>query len=119
MRTKIRQRCDFYDWPTNIRKRLWALTLRESSGMRDMLKYNRQDIHQTFVLFEGDTPVAWALACWDDSEYDFMFYTRRDKRRKGYGRRLHKKLIDWVGNDPYAVFIAPDNSAFFSKVGEI
>ena len=121
MKTKIRQR-DYQTWDKKMQKRLMALTLRETSGMKDCLKQlNAFDAdHKTFVLFEEREPVAWALTYWDsfNEEYDVMVYTRRDRRNKGYGRRLIKQAINWCWErrTKYAVFPDSENKPFFDKV---
>ena len=104
----------------NIRKRLWALTMRDCSGMRACLTYDRDNVDMTYVLFENNLPVAWALACWYEygQEYSLMFYTRRDKRRKGYGRKLYKKMISWLNGTKYIVYDDQENTRFWKRVGE-
>jgi GNAT superfamily N-acetyltransferase len=80
--------------------------------------------HKVFVLYEGRGIVAWALAVEDpfNREYDLMFYTRRDKRKLGYGRRLYRKARAWAitrGHKkayPYAFFPESTNLGFFQKV---
>lgn len=118
--TKIRQR-NFQDWPKNIQRRLRALTFREVSGMRDAIYDSAHTDHKTFVLFENEEPVAWAFAIYDHmfAEYDIMLYTRRDRRRMGYGRRLFNRAQKWVEvvrGMPIAFYPDECNRKFFKKV---
>lgn len=119
MRARIRQK--FYsEWPGHIRRRLTALTLREQSGMRIVVRDRRRT--PTFVLFEGKNPVAWALVEWDgyDRVYNIMLYVRRDKRRLGYGKQLYTEAKKWVKVTGETHYVYPDaeNYRFFQEMGE-
>lgn len=124
--TKIRQG-DLHKFSQRDQRSLSNLTIADESGMREhMAIINRDgDIdHKVFVLYEGRGIVAWALAVEDpfNREYDLMFYTRRDKRNLGYGRRLYRKARAWAilrGKGKafqYAFFPEPTNVGFFKKV---
>lgn len=124
MRTKIRQR-DFYKWPAEVQRVLWKLTFNQGpSGLRDTLRDIKGDIedgeergHKTFVLFEDDIPVSWALAAWDGRDtWDLMLYTRMDRRRMGYGRRVYQKAMDWLEGEDYFIFPDGYNTGFFNRV---
>jgi GNAT superfamily N-acetyltransferase len=127
MRTKIRQR-NFYDWPMEVQKALWKLSLNDGSGIRDALRDIREvdTDHKSFVLFEtytsgdwydDDIPVAWGLVVWDGRDsWDLMLYTRRNRRHLGYGRRVYERAIDWLDDEDYCTFPDGYNNGFFDKV---
>ena len=127
--TKIRQG-DLHKFSPRDQRSLSNLTIADESGMREhMATINRNADshpvdHKIFVLYEGRAIVAWALAVEDtySREYDLMFYTRRDKRKKGYGKRLFRKARAWAITHGYKkayhynFFPEPENMGFFRSV---
>ena len=123
--TKIRQG-NWGGFPREVQLRLLKLTIREESGMRETVWEIDTDYpvsHKVFVLYEAGRPVAWSIAAWDafSVEYNVMLYVRRDRRRRGYGRRLLTKARAWVARqgEAYVVFPQPENRPFFEALNEL
>jgi len=92
-------------------------------AMRDEVRM-RPDT-PTWVAFDGNKVVAWALASQDnfDQEWALMFYTSMKYRRRGIGRRLYKAAMKWHRHLPsgarYPTHVFPDweNHGFFTRIG--
>jgi L-amino acid N-acyltransferase YncA len=78
----------FNEWELSIRKKLRDLSLRSSGDMCKRVKKFNCD---TFVAFNGDTIIGWAIFCINTQEA--MVYVRKTNRRMGIGRVLLNNVI--------------------------
>lgn len=122
--TKIRQG-PLSHWSPEVKQMLYRLTIREESGMvkwlQDIERWGDGAVdYKIFALFEDERVVAWSIAAFDqrNDEYDLHVYTRHDRRRLGYGRRLFDRAKKWVKSrdGEYLFFPEPSNADFFGAV---
>lgn len=115
----------FGDWPAEVRRQLMRLTLREESGMRDVITRYDGDNTRTWVATHGGKIVGWALL--DRHGYggsDAMFYVQRKYRRRGIGAALHKRVISYAhrfdkrNGHPEVYPHSNESLGFFKAMGE-
>jgi GNAT superfamily N-acetyltransferase len=106
----------YFDWSPAMRRQLRSLSLR---GEGDMCKVLAKKTCDTFVVFDNNIIVGWAIYSedpWYKAEPgDFMLYVRKSYRKKGVGRMLIRAASQKYGK----LLIHPWNTnsgRFFAKM---
>jgi GNAT superfamily N-acetyltransferase len=104
------------NWSSSVRKKLRSLSLR---GIGDMSKIIARKKCDSFVMFDGQMIVGWAIYSmepWYSTDSgDFMIYVRKVYRKQGVGRMLLQAAVKKYG----VLRIHPwdrNSGKFFSKM---